>query len=126
MENERSFLQRLINNDCEVILDTDGDRNVTLCLFGNILRYMEEEKENMPSVDFLVKEMRQCSNRKLTDLCEKDIFEPFDEDIKPDYTIFDEEFWEEAPKSKLLLEEAITKIIKENYPDHKSVFKFKN
>ena len=56
----------------------------------------------------------------------KRYFEPFDEDIKPDYTIFDEEFWEEAPKSKLLLEEAITKIIKENYPDHKSVFKFKN
>ena len=114
----------IINNNCEVILDTYGDRNVTLCLFGNILRYMEEEKENMPSVDFLVKEMRQCSNRNLTDLCEEDIFKPFDEDIKPDYTIFDEEFWEESANAKLLLEEAITKIIEENDPDYKSTFNF--
>ena len=58
-------------------------------------------------------------------LSEENIFEPFEEEIKPGFTIFDEEFWEETPKAKLLLEETITKIIKENDPDYKSSFNFK-
>ncbi len=113
------------NNNCEIIFDTYGDKNVTLCLFGGIIRYMELDKEELPSVDFLAKEMRQCSDQNLTYISEEEILKPFEEDIKPGFTIFDEEFWEETPKARLLLEETITKIIKENDPDYKSNFKFK-
>ena len=113
------------NNNCEIVFDTYGDKNVTLCLFGGIIKYMELDKEKLPSVDFLAKEMRQCSDQNLKYLSEEDIFEPFEEDIKPGFTIFDEEFWEQTPKAKFLLEKAITKIIKENDPDYKSNFNFK-
>ena len=113
------------NNGCDVIFDTYGDKNVTLSLFGGIIRYMELDKEKLPSVDFLVKEMRQCSDQNLTYLSEEGIFDPFEEDVKSGFTIFDEEFWEEIPNAKILLEEAITKIIKENDLDYKKSFKFR-
>ena len=57
--------------------------------------------------------------KNLTYLSEEDIFEPLRGDIKHDFTIFDEGFWEETPKAKLLLEDTITKIIKENSMDTK-------
>ena len=86
---------------------------------------MELDKEELPSVDFLAKEMRQCSDQHLTYLSEKEIFEPFEEDIKPGFTIFDQEFWEETPKARILLEEAITKIIKGNDAEYKKSFKLR-
>ena len=121
--NRDEFPTKIIrNNNCEVILDTYGDSNVTLSLFGQILKYMEQEEETLPSVDALSKEMQLCTGQKLTSLTEEEIFNPFEEDIETNNTIFDKGFWEDTPNAKLLLEQAITKIIKESNSDYKSSF----
>ena len=125
--NRETFSTKLIrNNNCDVILDSYGDRNVVLCLFGNILKYMEQENEKLPSKENLSIEIRACSYQKLDIFSEEEIYDPIDEnEINTDNTIFDKEFWIDTPKSKLLFEETIDKIIKENNPDNKKKFKFR-
>ena len=111
---ESEFITKQIRDaGCDVTFDSYGDYNTTLILIGHILCTMENYQE-LPSLEVVKSELRECSSTNLNHLNKEGILSAFDESINLEDTIFDKDFWEGCEKSLALFEKAINEILNEN------------
>lgn len=113
---------------CSCVFDTYGDQNTALTFIGLLLTYSPDAGKELPTVEHVIEELRQSSNRKLSLLSPDDIIysklkSGAEAGVDLRSTAFDLSVWQDCEEALKIFEEAVNQILQEENEKAKLEFR---